>query len=94
MTDQAGRDSDRKAEELCGRLNAAWKELGPIIHELRKQRDDAMDKLLLVGKSRQPCVPGCAHVCLEEVFRSERDQARRDLDRKDHEYAELKATNP
>ena len=38
-----------------------------------------------------PCSPGCTHVCVERVYMAERDQARRDLDRKDHEYAEAKA---
>lgn len=38
-----------------------------------------------------PCSPGCHHVCVEDVFRAERDQARRDLDQKDHEYAAVRA---
>lgn len=33
----------------------------------------------------------CGHVCLDGVLRPQRDKALRDLDRKDHEVAELRA---
>jgi hypothetical protein len=51
---------------------------------------EALRAKLALYEKHSACSVDCKHICLEEVFRTERDQARQDLDRKDQEYAEVK----
>jgi hypothetical protein len=80
-----GADNDRKAEDLCARLNAAWKELGPTILALREReakaradRDHEWAKALgwNPGALGEDCTPeGMAAILREGALATAESQA-------------------
>jgi len=73
---------------LSARHRIAQTKSGHVKHEAMAESHAIRTVLDALEQSQAEHPTG---VCLESHFKAERDRARRDLDRKDHEVAELKA---